>query len=170
MADFSQGLDASKLILVEIVLSFAISPFTSPAYNLPIFLFGLYVQESQEASHRSLQTFSGLLAVSALFDILWFFQNTQSVLIRLFSIVIFFLKAPTFIAFSGTLTSRGVSGINLRGAEFGGTTVWSMPGGFTSNGRDGYQTVESESEVRRPATNNHSTDNAPPAPGAYQSV
>jgi hypothetical protein len=40
------------------VLSFAISPFTSPAYNLPIFLFGLYVQESQEAAHLSLQVVS----------------------------------------------------------------------------------------------------------------
>lgn len=92
------------------MLSFAVSPFTSPTYNLPVFLFGLYVQESQEASHLSLQAvspilsyqplcvlnqqpqFSGLLAVSALFDILWFTQNTQSALIRLFSIIIFFLK------------------------------------------------------------------------------
>lgn len=31
-------------------------------------------------------------------------------------------KAPTFLAFAGTLNSRGVSGINLRGAEFGSTT------------------------------------------------
>jgi len=83
--------------------------------------------------------FSGLLAVSALFDIIWFTQNTQSAFIRLVTIIIlifkvntlaqlfilrcsFLDKAPTFIAFSGTLTSRGVSGINLRGAEFGGTT------------------------------------------------
>jgi hypothetical protein len=74
MADFVRGLDASKLILAEAVrvylcgsrgrcnsgnlqvLSFAISPFNSPVYNLPVFLFGLYVQESHEASHLSLQT------------------------------------------------------------------------------------------------------------------
>ena len=76
MADLVQGLDTSKLIIAETVrfqlicsswscqplrpqvLSFAISPFTSPTYNLPIFLFGLYVQESQEAAARLLQVVS----------------------------------------------------------------------------------------------------------------
>ncbi|KAI0257146.1 hypothetical protein BJV78DRAFT_1160586 [Lactifluus subvellereus] len=168
MATFAQGLDASKLILAEAVLSFSISPFTAPAYNLPIFLFGLYVQESQEASPLSLRTFSGLLGASALFDIIWFTQNKQSVLLNLFSILILLLKAPTFFAFAGTLNSRGVSGINLRGADFGGTTVWSMPGGFTSGGREGYQVVESE--IQRPAANHAPSGNPPSAPGAYQSV
>ena len=31
-------------------------------------------------------------------------------------------KGPTFFAFAGTLNSRGISGINLGGADFGGTT------------------------------------------------
>jgi len=31
-------------------------------------------------------------------------------------------KVPTFVAFAGTLSSRGVSNINLRGADFGGAT------------------------------------------------
>jgi len=173
MTDFARGLDASKLILVEAVLSFVVSPFTAPAYNLPVFLFGLYVQESQEASHLSLQTFSGLLGASALFDIIWLTQNKQSVLPNLFSILILLLKAPTFLAFAGTLNSRGVSGINLRGAEFGSTTIWSMPGGFTSGGREsggreGYQVVESETQ--RPAANHAPSGNPPSAPGAYQSV
>jgi hypothetical protein len=76
MADFAQGLDASKLILAETVrifqlsavfvvhpsshthtqmLSFIISPYSAPPYNFPLFLFGLYVQESQEAAPRLLQ-------------------------------------------------------------------------------------------------------------------
>ncbi|KAH9004029.1 hypothetical protein EDB86DRAFT_3099381 [Lactarius hatsudake] len=155
MADFVQGLDASKLILAEAALSFVVSPFSSPAYNLPIFLFGLY--------------FSGFLGASALFDIIWFTQNSQNTLVKLISILILLLKGPTFFAFAGTLNSRGVSGINLRGGEFGGTTVWSMPGGFTSGGREGYQTVESE--IQRPVAGNHPpAANPPPAPGAYQSV
>src|SRR6266850_3968466 len=94
-------------------------------------------------------------------------------------------EVPTFIAFSGTLNSRGVSGINLRGSDLGGTTgkspkgsvrsrqfimstVWAMPGGFTSSGREGYQTVESETPI--PAANRAPTGNTPSAPGAYQSV
>jgi hypothetical protein len=168
MADFIQGLDASKLILAEAALSFVVSPFSAPAYNLPIFLFGLYVQGSQEATPLSLQAFSGFLGASVLFDIIWFTQNSQGLLVRLISILILLLKVPTFFAFAGTLNSRGVSGINLGGADFGGTTVWSMPGGFTSGGREGYQTVESE--IQRPVASHPPAGNPPPAPGAYQSV
>ena len=84
MADFAQGLDASKLILAETVrfqsscgicsstpaharshiqlLSFIISPYAAPAYNFPLFLFGLYVQESQEAAPRLLQVASSIFS------------------------------------------------------------------------------------------------------------
>jgi len=48
MAEWLQQLDPSKLVLAETVLSFAISPFKSPSYNLPIFLFGIYAQEIPE--------------------------------------------------------------------------------------------------------------------------
>jgi len=168
MADFAQNLDASKLIFVEAVLSFVISPFTSAPYNLPIFLFGLYVQESQEVLPRSLQAFSGFLGASLLFDIIWLIQNHQNAVIRLISVLILLLKGPTFIAFAGTLSSRGVSGINISGADFGSTTVWAMPGGFSSSGREGYQTVESENE--RPVAGHPPAGNPPPPPGAYQAV
>ncbi|KAI0275059.1 hypothetical protein BC834DRAFT_28103 [Gloeopeniophorella convolvens] len=122
MADFIQTLDASKLILAEAVLSFVISPYSAPTYNLPIFLFGIYAQESQEAAALSLQVFSGFLGASALFDIVWLIKNYQGTLVKLVSILILLLKVPTFVAFAGTLNSRGVSGINLRGADLGGAT------------------------------------------------
>jgi hypothetical protein len=57
--------------------------------------------------------------------------------------------------------------------------VWSMPGGFTSSGREGYQTVDEEPFIRnarptppaahRPGSVAPPTD-IPAAPGAYQSV
>ncbi|KAI0296210.1 hypothetical protein BC826DRAFT_247556 [Russula brevipes] len=172
MADFLQGLDASKLILFEAALSFITSPFTSPAYNFPIFLFGLYVQESQEAAPPLLQAFSGFLGASAVTDIIWLsrLESGQSVFVLLLNILILLLKVPTFVAFQGTLNSRGVRGVSLGGAEFGGTTVWAMPGGFPSSGREGYQTVESE--VQRPAAapDQPPAGNPPFAPGAYQAV
>ncbi|KAF8506706.1 hypothetical protein F5888DRAFT_1644641 [Russula emetica] len=127
MADFAQGLDASKLILAETLLSFIITPYTAPSYNFPLFLFGLYVQESQEAAPRLLQVFAGYLGASALFDIIWLIQNHQTVVIRLISILVLLLKVPTFVAFAGTLSSRGISNINLRGADFGGATGESHP-------------------------------------------
>lgn len=58
------------------------------------------------------------------------------------------------------------------------STVWSMPGGFTSGGRDGYQTVGDAEEpfIRnaRPVPPNRmsppKTTELANAPGAYQSV
>ncbi|KAH9982890.1 hypothetical protein BGW80DRAFT_1153757, partial [Lactifluus volemus] len=149
------------------VLSFAISPFNSPTYNLPIFLFGLYVQESQDATHRSLQTFSGLLGASALFDIIWLIRNDQGTLTMLLSIFILILKAPTLLAFVGPsipeASQESISEVqNLEAQQ----KVWSMPGGFTSGGRDGYQVVESETP--RQALNHPPAGNPPSTPGTYQ--
>lgn len=49
-----------------------------------------------------------------------------------------------------------------------------MPGGFTSGGRDGYQTVEDDNFIRstRPAANNIVSPQGAPsaAAGAYQTV
>jgi hypothetical protein len=53
-------------------------------------------------------------------------------------------------------------------------SVWSMPGGFTSTGRDGYQTVDDETHNHQPpqprATPKPVLVNNPAAPGAYESV
>ncbi|THH17004.1 hypothetical protein EW146_g3726 [Bondarzewia mesenterica] len=174
MADFVQGLDPSRLVLVETVLSFVVSPFIAPSYNFPIFLFGLYAQENTEAV-LSLQVFSALLGASALFDIIWMFQNHQFWLIKVISVIIFFLKAPTFLAFASSLRARGAqfSGLGLRGNDVSGPTVWAMPGGFTSGGRDGYQNVDETPEpatARSPAPPSHPNQQLPQAPGAYQTV
>ncbi|TRM66325.1 hypothetical protein BD626DRAFT_566939 [Schizophyllum amplum] len=96
--DFVQGLDPSKLVLAETALSFLLSPFAAPPYNLVIFLFGTYAQENAEAS-QSLQTFTGMLGVSAIFDIIW--------------------MGPTFAAFGVAMRQRG-AGLNLRGNDLTG--------------------------------------------------
>lgn len=173
MSDFVQGLDPSRFVLAETVLSFAISPFAAPTYNLPIFLFGLYAQENTEAV-LSLQVFSALLGASALFDLIWMFQNPQVWVIRMVSVLILLFKAPTFLAFANSLRSRGhLTGLGgLGGGDLSGPTVWTMPGGFSSNDRDGYQAVHEHSvpETARPPISSPQSHQAPPAPGAYQSV
>lgn len=92
------------------MLSFSISPFTSPAYNLPIFLFGMYAQDNTEGI-QSLQTvskpcdltfhvrivdcavqFTGLVGVSAIFDIIYMARNEQNWFIRAITILILILK------------------------------------------------------------------------------
>ncbi|KAI0047840.1 hypothetical protein FA95DRAFT_1186724 [Auriscalpium vulgare] len=173
MADFVQGLDPSKLVLAEIALTFTIAAFSSPAYNLPIFLFGLYAQENTEAV-LSLQAFSALVGASVIADIIWLSRNSQNWFVKLVSILILVLKLPTFVAFASALRSRGgqFSGLGGLGTDnLSGPTLWSMPGGFTSSGgRDGYQTVDDpEPATARPPA--PPVSHAPPAaPGGYQGV
>ncbi|KAF9455996.1 hypothetical protein BDZ94DRAFT_481480 [Collybia nuda] len=154
--DFIQGLDPSKLVLAETVLSFLLSPFTSPSYNLAIFLFGVYAQENTE-NIQPLQTFTGLLGGSAIFDIVWMVSHEQNGLVKLLSIVLLLLKVPTFLAFGNALRHRGSQFSGLRGGDISGPTIWSMPGGFTSSGREGYQNVDEE----RPRPSHHTQ---PPVP------
>ncbi|KAF9453811.1 hypothetical protein P691DRAFT_812423 [Macrolepiota fuliginosa MF-IS2] len=169
--DFVQGLDSSKLVLGGVALSFLISLFSSPPYNLPIFLFGTYVQEQSEAT-QSLQTFAGLLGISAIFDVIWMMRNDQSGFIKFLTVILTLLKIPTFFAFLLVMRQRGTQFGGLRAGE--GATVWSMPGGFTSSGREGYQNVDDESFNHQPrptpkttAPNNPSTLSPP---GAYETV
>ncbi|KAI0348057.1 hypothetical protein BDW22DRAFT_1341257 [Trametopsis cervina] len=174
MADFIQALDPSKLVLAETVLSFATSAFSAPAYNLPIFLFGTYAQESAEAV-QSLQTFTGLVVASIIYDIIWLARNQQNWFIRTLTIIILVLKAPTALAFLAALRQRGsqFSGLSFGGQNLTGATVWSMPGGFTSGGRDGYQNVD-DADLPTPRTSAAPPppppSNAQAAPGAYHSV
>ncbi|KAH7930978.1 hypothetical protein BV22DRAFT_999261 [Leucogyrophana mollusca] len=191
MADFVQGLDPGKLVFAETVLSFVVCPFTVPAYNLPIFLFGTYVHESSDAV-QSLKTFTGILSVSVIYDIIWMAQNTQNGLLRMFSLIILLLKLPTTAAFLLALRQRGSQFPGL-GTDISGPTgmtycavikhtlthshhlVWSMPGGFTSTGREGYQTVDDEPRAPPPQVKVHAAPPPPPPtggtqPGAYQSV
>ncbi|KAJ3550743.1 hypothetical protein NM688_g5009 [Phlebia brevispora] len=175
MTDFVQALDPAKLVLVEAVLSFVTSAFAAPVYNLPLFLFGCYAQESAEAVQAA-QTFTCLIGASVAYDILWMARNDQSWFIRMLTIIILLLKIPTVLAFAAALRQRGTqfSGLGFRGNDLQGATVWSMPGGFTSAGaREGYQSVDEPAEVQV-APPKHAAPAPPPAaqpaPGAYQSV
>ncbi|PSS37740.1 hypothetical protein PHLCEN_2v433 [Hermanssonia centrifuga] len=178
MAEFLQALDPSKLVLVETFLSFVTCAFAAPSYNLPIFLFGIYAQESAEAV-QSLKSFTLLLAGSIVLDIIWMARNHQNWFIRTVTILTQILKVPTVLAFGAALRQRGAqfSGIGFRGNDLSGATVWSMPGGFTSfgtGGREGYQNVDDETDVptaKPPGpTPGLGSSNNQTAPGAYQSV
>jgi len=176
--DFVQTLDPSKLVLASTGLSFVLSIGISPPYNLPIFLFGCYAQEATEAA-QSLQVFTALLGASTFFDIIWMIKNDQNGFFKFFTVCLLLLKLPTLLAFVNAFRQRGGQFAGLGSSNLGGPTVWSMPGGFTSNGREGYQTVNDEPFIRnirptpaaphRPGSAALPAD-TPAAPGAYQSV
>jgi len=129
MADFVQGLDLSKLVLFGTVLSVVIAPFSSPPYNLPIFLFGTLVQEVPDAP-QSLRSFVALLGGSVVLDIIWLAKNSQGAFTRTITIILLIFKVPTFFAFANNFRQAGSSfgGLNIGGRDLGGATVWSMPG------------------------------------------
>ncbi|TDL28442.1 hypothetical protein BD410DRAFT_780945 [Rickenella mellea] len=185
MAEFAQNLDPNNLVLIEAVLSFVVSPFEAPAYNLPIFLFGIYAQENSEST-QALRLFTGMLVGSIVFDIIWMIRHSQNWFIKLLSIVILIFKVPTFVAFGSALRQRGeqFAGLGVRGNDLSGPTVWSMPGGFTSLGgsRNGYEPVDGDRDIesqprQTPSGPNITTTPAVPPPqstaagqGGYQTL
>jgi len=177
--DFVQNLDPSKLVLAATGLSFLLTLGASPPYNLPIFLFGCYAQENN-AAVQSIQIFTSLLGVSFIFDIIWLIKNEQHGFFKFLSILLLLLKIPTFFAFLMSLRQRG-GNLGLSFADSTGPTVWSMPGGFTSNGREGYQTLDDDNSgtflrnasLRAPPTQVAqpvATEQTPSPPGNYHVV
>ncbi|CAK5280229.1 unnamed protein product [Mycena citricolor] len=166
--DFVQGLDPSKLSLALTALSFFLSPFASPPYNLPVMLFGTLVQQQEAGVGQALHIFTALLGASIPFDIIWMIGNSQNGFIRFLSLLLVLLKLPAFISFGLALRQRGgglgFGSLNIRGNDLGGATVWdSMPGGFGSVGNNGYQNFDDE----RPAQYSRPTA---PAPAAAQTT
>ncbi|KAJ8084008.1 hypothetical protein PM082_002775 [Marasmius tenuissimus] len=183
--DFVQTLDPNKLVQAGTWLSFLASLSASaPPYNLPVFLFGFYAQENSDAL-QSLQNFTALLGGSVISDVVWMLRHDQSGFSRFLTVIIQLLKIPTFLAFGLSLRQRGAQfgGLGVRGNDLSGPTVWSMPGGFTSSGRDGYQAMDEERSVETsrphppPPANPAGAHPPPPppantgtGPGAYQTL
>jgi len=174
--DFIQGLDPTKLVQIGTGFAFALTLFNAPSYNFALYLFGCYVQENPEAS-STLQTFTGLLGASVVFDLIWLFSNEQHWIGRILLVGLFLVKLPTSLVFFSLLRQRGGQFSGLSAGNLGGATVWSMPGGFTSNGREGYQNVDEEPFIRsvrtgpaKPRPQPLSEPEAQAAPGAYQTV
>ena len=89
-------------------LSFFISPFTAPSYNLPVFLFGVYAQDSEAnqslrlvclsifGKHDNvadvLEQFTGLLGFSALFDVVFMVRHEMHWFVKIILLIILVLK------------------------------------------------------------------------------
>ncbi|PPQ64267.1 hypothetical protein CVT24_008405 [Panaeolus cyanescens] len=124
-------------------------------------------------------TFTALLGASAIFDIVWMFRHEQNGFIKFLTVCLLLFKLPTFFAFASAVRQRGGQFGGLGAGNISGPTVWSMPGGFTSGDREGYQTVEDDAFIRNvrlptgpspPQKPPGPETTAPTAPGAYQTV
>lgn len=143
-------LDAAALVLIETSLAFITAPFTSPTYNFPLFLFGIYATENKESS-EPLRLFSALVGLSFLFDLIWLFRHDYNGLIGFIVVIAMLGKIPTFYMILLSLRHRGLAfgSVLGRGGEdqiAGPNTVWQMPGGFTGP-KQGYQNIDEDLET-----------------------
>jgi len=184
-------LDARSLVQVETVLSFAIAAFHAPPYNLAMFLFGVYAID-QTTSNEPLRLFSAMLAVSLVWDLIWMIREHPFILTRLVAILIMVLKVPALSTTIASLRQRGdYLASRLGTGDIGGSTIWTMPGGFTRQAgydsldageagaqyADGSGPADGGSRIpqvmnapRPPPPQNRPPPPSAAAPGAYESV
>ncbi|KAG1470868.1 hypothetical protein G6F56_002441 [Rhizopus delemar] len=109
---------------------------SNPTYNIPIFFFGTWAYNYRESS-APLKTFTGVLGLSVILDLIWFYLhggNTQGEsgfkLAMFFNVISFIFKPISVYAGIGELQERGDS----IGA---GKTTGALPSGGYQNVRDG---------------------------------
>ncbi|KIO30824.1 hypothetical protein M407DRAFT_242056 [Tulasnella calospora MUT 4182] len=144
------NLDVSALVLIQTSLAFITAPFTSPTYNFPLFLYGIYAAENKESS-EPLRLFSALVGLSVLFDFIWLFRHEYNGLIGFIIVIAMLGKIPTFYSILITLRHRGLTfgSVLGRGVEdpmAAQNTVWSMPGGL-GGPKAGYQNIDEDLET-----------------------
>ncbi|KAG8994647.1 hypothetical protein FRB90_000371 [Tulasnella sp. 427] len=145
------ALDVSALVLIQTSLAFITAPFTSPTYNFPLFLFGVYASENKE-SNEPLRLFSALVGLSVLFDFIWLLRHDYNGLIGFVVVIAMIGKIPTFYSILIALRHRGLAfgSVLGRGGDDpiagNANTVWAMPGGF-GGGKPGYQNIDQDLET-----------------------
>ncbi|KIM34019.1 hypothetical protein M408DRAFT_89504 [Serendipita vermifera MAFF 305830] len=162
--DFIDALDPSSLTLLHAGIAFVLSPFVSPTYNLPVFLYGLWAVQVTE-TYEPLRVFAGFVGTSLLLDVIWLFNNDPATLVKIILILTWLFKILTFLSIMVSLRHRGDRfGASLPTAgEFNNRaqTVWNMP---TPGGLGAYSAVGGDSGAEHPAK---PLPNAPsPAPAA----
>lgn len=134
-------LEARNILQVQTALSMVIAAWSAPPYNLALHLFGVYAID-QTASNDHLRLFAVLLGLSAIWDIVWMARHDQGGFIRFVSILILVIKLPSLSTVVASLRQRGdFFASRLSAGDLGGSTIWSMPGGFT---RQGYDSLDVE--------------------------
>ncbi|KAB5594285.1 hypothetical protein CTheo_2215 [Ceratobasidium theobromae] len=131
-----QQLDPNLLVFGLTTLSFVISPFKAPEYNLPVNLFGVYALDRTE-SNEPLRLYTIMTGVSVFFDIIFMWRHAQNGFVKFFTIILTIGKIPTFLIMLQTLKARGDQyAHSFGGGGFQSQTVWSVPGGYRQGGYD----------------------------------
>ncbi|KAG8951963.1 hypothetical protein FRC04_005296 [Tulasnella sp. 424] len=157
------NLDVSALVLIQTSLAFITAPFTSPTYNFPLFLFGIYAAENKE-SNEPLRLFSALVGLSVLFDFIWLLRHDYNGLIGFIVVIAMLgkvcdpsgqsLAPPDDASSSLHVTHRNVvllSEVSLVEAlrirwQPPIQAMWSMPGNF-GGPKPGYQNIDEDLET-----------------------
>ncbi|EIE84587.1 hypothetical protein RO3G_09297 [Rhizopus delemar RA 99-880] len=132
----AQQSNLASLLGLHLTLSLFGAVASNPTYNIPIFFFGTWAYNYRE-SNAPLKTFTGVLGLSILLDLIWFYLhggNPQGEsgfgFAMFFNVISFIIKPMTVYTSVGSLQERG--------DPLGAGNWTEAPGAFPSGG---YQDV-----------------------------
>ncbi|KAI8388123.1 uncharacterized protein BYT42DRAFT_559018 [Radiomyces spectabilis] len=110
---FTQQTNLATLLGVHLGLSLFGALASNPTYNIPVFFFGIWAYNFRD-SNAPLKTFTGVLALSILLDVVWFIlhghnpaQESGFVFVMIMNIISLLVKPISVFAAINTLQSRG---------------------------------------------------------------
>ncbi|KNF01081.1 hypothetical protein PSTG_05711 [Puccinia striiformis f. sp. tritici PST-78] len=131
--DITNNLDLHRIVFVQVGLSTLASVSVSPAYNLPIHLYGLFNMDSQQHQDHDhhlnssgpldgLRQYSILVVLSSILDLIWMYNWTSSTTsIPLILILIGLIIKPISVITCLNQLNRSGQGFGTLGSQFNGT-------------------------------------------------
>jgi hypothetical protein len=86
-------------------VAFVTSPFVSPPYALPIFLFGILATQTE--TYEPLRIYGGFVGGSLILDIIWLVNSDPATMVKVILIFNWLLKILTFLSIMTSLRNRG---------------------------------------------------------------
>ncbi|GAA5849967.1 hypothetical protein JCM8547_000966 [Rhodosporidiobolus lusitaniae] len=155
------SLDLTSLLVGHTALTLLASLSSSPAWNVPLALYGLVTVQRLDGANgaEAARTFVAVTGASMLLDFIWFVSNSTHGLARILILLNFFLKPITLMSTLSQLSSRG-EGFSSGNFSLPGGLADRISGGFPPFGG---QSGHGQSETVWSAPQQHT---APP--GSYQ--
>ncbi|KAF9357550.1 hypothetical protein BGX34_009308 [Mortierella sp. NVP85] len=145
LIEFATQLDLQRLIVVQTTICLFAAIRSVPAYNLPLFFFGLYAYQHHDSA-EPLQQFAAFTAFSILLDIVWCLLSSGIGLGEGLTIAALLLKPMTIISALQLLKYRGDPFSAFGAGDWPGRPAYGGGGGIS-----GYQSLGEAMDDERDA-------------------
>ncbi|KAI8359418.1 hypothetical protein B0O80DRAFT_440242 [Mortierella sp. GBAus27b] len=145
LIEFATQLDLQRLIVVQTTICLFAAIRSVPAYNLPLFFFGLYAYQHHDSA-EPLQQFAAFTAFTILLDIVWCILASNIGLGEGLTIVALLLKPMTIISALQLLKYRGDPFSSFSAGNWAGRNAFGGGGGI-----GGYQSLGDAMDDERDA-------------------